>query len=120
MFNLEQLEIQAVIQVLMDNNSSTGYVLEASKDSIPFLNECCYIDFYAEKMVFFCHPAQNGLRIFAEKTDEYGNTFLIEKAHQQENRWHSMIRGEEVSWTFRLSKHFNLSPGDRIILAYIR
>ena len=112
------MEVMAVVNVREDQSAKNGYYLEIHSKYTDFLNEFSYMNFYAEEMIFFAIPAQEKLQILVEKTDQYNNKILINKGVQIENRWEVSIRDEMKRWPFRTTKHFNLSPGDKILLVY--
>lgn len=102
-------EIFGTINVLLDEENEM--VLEWSPAHDTFFNTFMAVSPFGDWAVFLRPPVE-GLRIIIEKFDTGAHLF---KGEFLDGRWLFDIQGEEKAFIFRLSKHFNLSPGDKIL-----
>lgn len=96
---------------IKDERSETGYYLDWNREYDEYLNEFVYINPFASSALILAIPPQNGMSIIVQKE----NGLTINKGVQIMNKFKFDLRGEEVRFGYRNTRHFNLSPGDRIL-----
>ena len=102
--------IIAEMVCIKDEQSETGYFLDWNREYDSYLNEFVYINPFASSALILAIPPQNGMKILVLKKDG----LIINKGEQIMGKFKFELRGEEVRFGYRNTRHFNLLPGDKI------